>query len=278
MAGGRQVIGSLFSGIGALDLGLERAGLGDVAWQAEVDPYCRDVLARHWPSAKRFSDVREVTRESAARVRVLCGGFPCQPASVAGRRRGQSDERWLWPEYARIIAELEPAIVVAENVPGLRTMGLRDVLGDLAALGFDAEWATASAFDFGAPHLRRRIYIVATHPGRVVVRDEPGWLSRALERQAAPIPRDFAPAREPADSDSARRLESARRLAGQRGWSEHVGWDIGPLARVDDGLARGVVGKRRKALGNAVVVQHAQAVGVAVREAIDGAQAEGRYA
>lgn len=261
------MIGSLFSGIGGLELGLERAGLGPVAWQAEREPYCRDVLARHWPAAKRFSDVREVTRESADRVRVLCGGFPCQPVSMSGKRQGKADERWLWPEYARVIAELEPAIVVAENVPGLRTLGLRDVLGDLAALGFDAEWACSSAFDLGAPHLRRRIYIAATHPVRVNVWDEPGWLCRALERQAAPIPGDFAPDSDPADSDSVRRLESARRLARQRGWSEHAGWELGALARVDDGLPRGVVGKRRKALGNAVVVHHAEAVGRAVVEA-----------
>lgn len=91
-----MTIGSLFSGIGLLELGLERAGLGDVAWQAEIDPYCRAVLARHWPDAVRYSDVREVTSE-ATRVSVMCGGFPCQPFSVAGKRSGLSDERWLWP-------------------------------------------------------------------------------------------------------------------------------------------------------------------------------------
>lgn len=183
-------IGSLFSGIGMLEHGLERAGLGEVAWQAEIDPYCRAVLGRHWPRAKRFHDVREVTNATAARVDVVCGGFPCQPFSVAGRRGGLGDARWLWPEYARIIEEIEPAIVVGENVPGLRKAGLRVVLADLARLGFDAEWATFRASDIGAPHERNRIWIVATHAERLGPRLQrrpasvEGWLARAVGEAA----------------------------------------------------------------------------------------------
>src|SRR5688500_13405878 len=121
-----MTIGSLFSGIGGLELGLERAGLGHVVWQVEKDAYCRAVLARHWPEAERFEDVCEF--HPAGPVDLLCGGFPCQPWSVAGKQRGAADERHLWPEFARIIAESEPCIVVGENVPGLRARGLRLVL------------------------------------------------------------------------------------------------------------------------------------------------------
>lgn len=179
----------LFAGYGGLELGLERAGVAHTVAQAEIDPWCREVERRHWPHAHRFEDVREVTRGAVGLdgVDLVCGGFPCQPVSVAGKRRAQADERWLWPEFARIVSELRPAIVVAENVPGLRTAGLRDVLADLAALGFDAEWTCFRAWDLGAPHLRDRFWLVATDPDRAELRDEPGWLRRSVERKAAAV-------------------------------------------------------------------------------------------
>ena len=155
-------IGSLFSGIGGLELGLERAGLGRVVWQAERDAWCRGVLAAHWPDARRFDDVRAVRAGDAERVDVICGGFPCQDISRAGKRVGMEGARsGLWSEYARIIGELSPTWVVIENVDELRRAGLDRVLGDLAALGFDAEWATLRASDVGAPHERPRLFIVA---------------------------------------------------------------------------------------------------------------------
>lgn len=207
--GERLTIGSLFSGVGGLELGLERAGLGPVLWQAESDPYCRRVLARHWPEARRYTDVRHVDAH-ADRVDVVCGGFPCQPVSVAGQRRAQADERWLWPEFARVVRELRPAWVVAENVPGLRSAGLRDVLADLAALGFDAEWSCLSAAQVGAPHLRRRLFLVASHPDRASLRDEPGWLGRACGSAAAVASDDgaggVAPDAARVDRDEGRRV------------------------------------------------------------------------
>jgi len=174
-------IGSLFSGIGGLDLGLERAGLGRVAWCAEVDPYCQAVLRARWPEAQIFDDARDARGE----VDVICGGFPCQPVSTAGQRRAQADERWLWPVMRDVIERCRPSVVVAENVLGLRTAGLRDVLADLAEIGFDAEWTTLSAGELGAPHRRQRIFIVATHPDRLDIRVQPGWLSRACRAAAA---------------------------------------------------------------------------------------------
>lgn len=156
------LIGSLFSGIGGLELGLERAGLGRVVWQAECDAWCRGVLAAHWPDARRFDDVRAVRAGDAERVDVICGGFPCQDISRAGKRVGMDGARsGLWSEYARIIGELSPSWVVIENVDELRRAGLDRVLGDLAALGFDAEWTTLRASDVGAPHERPRLFVVA---------------------------------------------------------------------------------------------------------------------
>jgi DNA (cytosine-5)-methyltransferase 1 len=290
------VIGSLFSGIGLLDLGLERAGLGSPAWQVEIDPWCRKVLARHWPSAERFDDVRAFAPPSAD-VRVVCGGFPCQPHSVAGKRLGAADERHLWPDYARIIREAAPAVVIIENVPGLRTTELRGVLADLAELGFDAEWTTFSAGSLGAPHRRSRIWIAATHPDRASVRGEPGWLARAvgtaqqaqsrhdrevLDPDAAGIGPQGAdrieaerrtealqPRKELAPhADGIGRVEHAIRVATQRGWARHCGWQLDPSPRVDDGSTRELdVGRRKKALGNGVVVACAELVGRAVKEA-----------
>lgn len=176
------MIGSLFSGIGGLELGLERAGLGPVAWQAEMDPWCRRVLTHHWPHARRFGSVQEVKHGQASRVSVVCGGFPCQPVSVAGKRRGADDDRWLWPEMRRVIAELDPEWVVIENVPGLRTKGLGGVLADLAALGRDAEWIDLRASDVGAPHRRARLFVVAHRDGATLDR----WRA-AVERAVADV-------------------------------------------------------------------------------------------
>lgn len=260
-------IGSLFSGIGGLELGLERAGLGHVVWQVENDPYCRAVLAKHWADVERFEDVREF--HPTGPVDVLCGGFPCQPWSVAGKQRGEADKRHLWPEFARIIDEAQPAIVVGENVPGLRTRGLRPMLADLAHLGFDAEWATIGAVDFGAPHIRRRLFVVASHPERVQLRHEPGWLIRSCRAAAAPVPRDLAALGVAPNPDPLRRLEQSWRVAEERGWSRYCGWRLGEDPRVDDGIPRGVDGRRRKALGNAVVPQVAEVIGRAIMGVIN---------
>lgn len=171
-------------------------------------------------NARRFADVREVTRGVADRVDVVCGGFPCQPVSVAGKRRAQADERWLWPEYARVLRELAPAVVVAENVPGLRSAGLRDVLCDLAALGFDVEWTHLAAGEVGAPHIRERVWIVATHPERIDVREQPGWLSRACGARAAE-PWDDGEAGVVADAAATRRDE--RRAGAELPWRADAG-------------------------------------------------------
>ena len=153
--------GSLFSGIGGFDLGFERAGI-ETVWQVELDEYCRRVLAQHFPRAQRFSDIRECGAQNLPAVDIISGGFPCQDISNAGKRVGIDGERsGLWSEYARIIRELRPRYVVVENVAALLGRGMERVLGDLAAVGYDAEWQSIRASDVGAPHRRERIWIVA---------------------------------------------------------------------------------------------------------------------
>lgn len=155
-------IGSLFSGIGGLELGLERAGCGHTVWQVERDGFCQKVLEKRWPSALRFDDVCTVGSHNLPPADLICGGFPCQDISYAGRGAGLAGARsGLWYEFARIVGEMGPRIVVVENVVALRRRGLSAVLGTLADLGYDAEWATVSASQFGAVHKRERTFIVA---------------------------------------------------------------------------------------------------------------------
>ncbi len=160
---------SLFTGIGGLDLAAEWAGFRTVG-QCEFADYPTKVLEKHWPDVPRWRDVRDVTKLSVDRkcdeeITVISGGFPCQPHSLAGKRLASGDERDLWGEFARVIHEIMPKWVVAENVPGLlssehgRFYGR--VLRDLAGMGYNASWGVLSAFQAGAPHLRKRVCIVA---------------------------------------------------------------------------------------------------------------------
>ena len=162
---------SLFAGIGGLELGLERAGMTTVG-QVEINPRCRSVLTRHWPEVPRHDDVQTAPTwwlgELRPRVDLVCGGFPCQPFSYAGKQLGTADERWGWPWMADVIRAVEPRYVFVENVAAL----VRDrdafgwMLGDLADCGFDAEWAVLSAPEFGAPQAsRERLYLVAYPQG-----------------------------------------------------------------------------------------------------------------
>lgn len=154
-------LGSLFTGRGGLDLGLERAGVS-ACWQVEKNPARRAQLARQWPGTKKYSDITSVDFTSVQKVDVLAGGFPCQGISRAGLQRGMADERsGLWREFARAIGDLQPRYIVVENDVRLAIRGLGTVLGDLARLGYDAEWSTLSACALGAPHTRERLFVLA---------------------------------------------------------------------------------------------------------------------
>lgn len=228
-------IGSLFAGIGGLELGLEWAGVGHTVWQVERDTFCRKVLAKHWPDAQRFEDVREVGAHNLPPVDVICGGYPCQPFSVAGKRQGENDERHLWPEFARILGELRPRFAVLENVAGHLALGFGRVLGDLADLRYDAEWQVLSARAVGAPHLRRRVFVIAHARGK---REQGGT------PQPLPWQRGFS------WCEDVRRVEDLR---GRSDIPEPVVW------RDIYGVSNGM--DRVHALGNAVVPQVAQIVG-----------------
>ncbi|MGB1627698.1 MAG: DNA cytosine methyltransferase, partial [Miltoncostaeaceae bacterium] len=145
---------SLFTGIGGVELGLERTGMFKPMAFVERDPFCQKVLARHWPEVTIFDDVEKMPAACPDPPDVITAGFPCQPVSHAGRRLAQKDERWMWPHVERCVRVLRPQGVLLENVPGLLTAGFNDVIGGLATCGYDAEWDCIPAAAVGAPHLR----------------------------------------------------------------------------------------------------------------------------
>jgi DNA (cytosine-5)-methyltransferase 1 len=160
----KLTVGSLFAGIGGMENGLERTGGFETQWQVEIDPYAQAVLKKHWPDCGRWDDVRTFPPAPFDdwKVDLICGGFPCQDVSVAGRREGITGSRsGLWFEYARIIRTLHPRFILVENVAGLLDRGMGRVLGELAESGYDAEWISLSASEFGADHERERVYVLA---------------------------------------------------------------------------------------------------------------------
>lgn len=266
---------SLFAGIGGFDLGLERTGGFKTVAFCEIDPFCRKVLAKHWPEVPCYEDVRELTaerlRSDGIAVDVICGGFPCQDISTAGRGAGLAGERsGLWFDYARLIGELRPSFVIVENVSALLHRGLHAVLGTLSSLGYDAEWQDVSAEDIGAPHPRSRIWIVA-YPRRAGL--ERLWCSERTEAEIANTRR----ANDAANSAfiaglhglGKRGLSAVIDTADHRpSWAGQQWPETQPLlCRVDDGLPDRV--DRTSALGNAVVPQIPELIGRAILASLE---------
>ena len=281
----------LFAGIGGFALGLERAGHTVVGF-CEIDPYCQAVLKKQWPKVPCFPDVRELARrtgdnepedednyvectihrgqdfgecpcigtdqliDTIGPVDVLCGGFPCEDISLIGRQAGieRGERSGLWSEFARIIGELGPRIVIVENVTALLGRDIGRVLGDLAEVGYDAEWHCIPASAVGAPHRRDRVWIVG-HPSE-----------QGLEGYA----RDVAPrTKRRRHKASAYRSVAAPSLrlamAGAFASVEDV-WAAEPsVGRVADGVPDWV--DRLECLGDAVVPQIPEAIGRAISHA-----------
>jgi len=150
---------SLFAGIGGFDLGLERAGMQCVG-QVEIDKKCQAVLAKHWPTITRMGDIRDVKGNEFGAVDLICGGFPCQPFSTAGKRKGEADNRFLWPEMVRVIAAIRPTWVLGENVAGIISMALDKVHSDLESIGYTVQSFIIPACAVGAIHRRDRVWII----------------------------------------------------------------------------------------------------------------------
>lgn len=159
----------LFSGVGNFSLGLARAGGFRTIGFCEIDPTCHPVLQKHFPGVPIHQDITKLRGSDVQQPDVLCGGFPCQNLSVAGRGEGLAgDQSGLWFEYLRLIEETDPTWVIIENVAALRSRGLEEVLGGLAALGYAARWDCIPASALGAAHQRDRVWVIAHHSGERV--------------------------------------------------------------------------------------------------------------
>lgn len=270
-------VGSLFSGIGGLDLGLERAGM-EIAWQVEIDPFCRRVLEKHWPNVPKYGDIRELRGDELEPVDLICGGFPCQPFSYAGKRRGKEDDRYLWPEMLRIIKVLKPRWVLGENVAGIVNLALDTVLSDLESEGYETATFIIPACAVGAPHRRDRVWIIAYSASGFFSTEQKSKceiLGRTQDTMGNGKAQFVAEVL--ADAENKR---DARRN-GEFQTDEEVGetwgnnqrrtqaddfwkwWEVEPsVGRVADGVPDRV--DRLRALGNAVVPQVAEVIGRAI--------------
>ena len=254
-------MGSLFSGIGGLDLGLERSIPGlQTVWQIEKEEFCRSVLERHWPNTKRYNDVLHVGAHNLEPVDVICAGFPCQSVSIAGKMEGVENEEksGLWWHVHRLVSEFQSIghqpILVLENVANIIRVGGPDVVGSLTAIGYDCEWTTISAAQCGAPHLRRRWFAIAF----------PSTIGYYMRNELAFA--DTNSQRIQEQSKHTKRVEQTRQSKcggsqdarnGQNYWQRFP--TQSSVCRRDDGISHRV--DRLKALGNAVVPQCAEWIG-----------------
>jgi len=236
----------LFSGIGGFALAARWTGFRTVVF-CERDAFCRSVLRKHWPEVPCVSDIHDFDGREWTGATLLTGGFPCQPFSTCGRRRGTADERALWPEMCRVIDEARPAWVVCENVLGLVWMGIEQVLSDLDAHGYETEPVIVPACATGTDHRRDRVWIVA-HAAGGIHRSE-----QERERPLLGAGQDFVAHGEERD---------------MAGWMPRP-WDIERgIRRTSDGIPERL-DRRMKALGNAIVPQVAEVLLRAVCAAND---------
>ena len=268
---------SLFSGIGGLDLAAELAGFQTVG-QCEWADYPTKVLEKHWPDVPRWRDIRTLTGESfyektgMRTVDVISGGFPCQPFSVAGKRRGKEDDRYLWPEMLRVISEFRPAWVVGENVAGIVNMALDTVLSDLEGIGYETRTFIIPACAVDAPHRRDRVCIVGRSREQSDLfypntKSEQHTNIRKIETEVQEQPEFIGLCSDVSDAESNRlqrlraKREQERRTRLEAGESKgscqvHNGrkWRAEPnVGRVAHGIPSRV--DRIKCLGNTVVPQ-----------------------
>jgi DNA (cytosine-5)-methyltransferase 1 len=265
----------LFSGIGGFSLGLERSANFQTVAFCEIEPFCRSVLKKHWPEVPIYEDVTQLSgdrlKSDGITVDAICGGFPCQDISTAGKGAGLEGERsGLWFEFHRLIKETRPEVAIIENVSALRSRGLDRVLRSLSEIGYDAEWHCIPASAVGAPHRRDRVWIVAYPNSAQRERDGVSsgvhtehTRSRFGSFEATTLadtisfgqqgPRAFRYASDPAASGEGQAVDAFN--GGLRDF-----WSIEPdVGRVANGVPNRV--DRLRALGNAVVPQISEMIG-----------------
>ena len=263
-------VGSLFSGIGGMDLGLERAGM-TVKWQSEIDPYCCDILKKHWPEVPNHGDIKKINWSNVEPTDIICGGYPCQPFSQAGQRKGENDPRHLWPWVRNAISVLRPRFVFLENVQGHVSLGGTTVIKEITDIGYDCEWRVISAAGLGAHHRRNRLIIVAYPFSLRQSLQSFGEISSLKESSSNGEKGGIT------NVANASSVGGLRRRFTFEGFNEEVNrnalrsaqyWQIEPnMGRMADGVPRRV--DRLRGLGNAVVPQMAEYVGRLILNTMD---------
>ena len=267
----------LFSGIGGFSLGLEWAGMETIA-MCEKDKFCRQVLAKHWPDITIHEDIRDLNgKDYKGSIDVVCGGFPCQPFSVAGKQLGKADDRHLWPEMLRVIKESAPAWVIGENVSGFVGMALDDVCSDLEGEGYRVQSFIIPACAVEAHHRRDRCWVVAysnendrRRRDSTISQGRQTWMEHRCGGQGQSLIGSDSDVADP-ESERVQRLRSCGLeeshahgpallpLCEGKGFGSTY-WETEPdVDRVVDGVPNRV--DRIKSLGNAVVPQLVQRIG-----------------
>ena len=282
-------LGSMFAGIGGLELGFESTGRFETKWQVEIDDYANQVLSKHWPSVARWKNVKTFPPRPVSdwQCDVIAGGFPCQDLSFAGKGAGLAGERsGLFSEIVRVAGIIRPRAIVLENVAALYARGLDVVLGELAQIGFDAEWHCVSAASVGAPHRRDRVFIIGYLAYSDCTQRERSGIPSGIHtgnHNANSASSDRRKTQEMADSASVRQSgqgmygRSVNTTKGSNGKANHAEssgqgkenhWHVEPaVGRVAHGVPRRV--DRLRCLGNAIVPQVAQLVAERVLEILD---------
>ena len=261
---------SLFSGIGGLDLAAEWAGFRSVG-QCEWADFPTKILEKHWPDVPKWRDIHELTgedfraRTGLRTVDVISGGFPCQPFSVAGKQAGKEDERYLWPEMLRVIADIKPRFVVGENVPGILRIAASDVVESLEREGYECVLFDFEAAAVGAHHRRERIAFVAhTRNQGLQGCEQPGACEKQHQSGENRTSWTASECGTMVNSDESHCMRNNRRWESQRS-EERRRWPVEPdVGRVANGVPNRV--DRIKALGNAVVPQQFYPIFKAIAE------------
>lgn len=268
-------IGSCFSGIGGLELGLERSiPSSKVIWQCEQDKFCQQVLKKHWPEARLYNDIRTMSTQDVERPTILCGGFPCQDISLAGKGEGiHGKKSGLWHHMLALIGRILPRIIVLENVSAITFRGGRDVVGSLAELGYSCEWGVIrSGSTFGAPHRRARWFCVAYSyhrseaPEIQATREKHLMCNSGRGHDAPNTERERCEEQSQHTQPMGQTRQSIGRSCKDRRENKRNYWQRcqtpSPLCRMDDGVPNRV--DRLRALGNAVVPQCAEWIGTQI--------------
>lgn len=247
--------GSLFSGIGGFDLAAKQAGYTNI-FQVEKDPWCLKILKKNFPDVRRYQDITQFDgKPYENKIDLLTGGFPCQPFSLAGKRRGMQDNRYLWPEMLRVIGEIKPSIVIGENVAGIVSLALDQVLIDLENIGYTTETFVIPAGAINAPHRRDRVWIIAYTKTfqNIYARRIATFKNQTKSKNTKNVVlSDTLSPRlsqcQPSTIGGKKRRHVRRAYAGGNYWESKPG-----VGRVADGISNRL--DRIKGLGNAIVPQ-----------------------